>query len=214
MGTLLGPLSDILGHKRICLLFCILQLVASIWKKISPHPSIWVGNICLSLASSMFYFCFETWAVVEHEKLEHGQDALSDTFWLMTFFESASLVGSQVLSISSTTILFLAIVGMVCVTRKWTECYQTAVLKDYRMSFYTYIVKVMSWNNKNTQLARPLQTNNGFGMGTSLSSFLNGSLLATMGTNTSGMVLNFQLMCEKYFWDYYERVLWADGHQH
>ncbi|KAM7270727.1 hypothetical protein ACFE04_029941 [Oxalis oulophora] len=177
IGTLLGPLSDILGHKRICLLFCVLQLVASIWKKISSHPSIWVANICLSLASSVFYFCFETWAVVEHEKLEHGQDALSDTFWLMTFFESASLIGSQEWYVSPengrsvTKQLYLRII----------ECLSIPIL-------------LRSWINKNTQLDKTLfvsaghgQTNNVFGMGTSLSSVLSGSLLATMGTNTSGM---------------------------
>ncbi|KAF2295505.1 hypothetical protein GH714_033080 [Hevea brasiliensis] len=41
---------------------------------------------------------FEAWVVVENEKQGHGQDTLSDKFWLMTFFESASLIGSQVLA--------------------------------------------------------------------------------------------------------------------
>lgn len=81
----------------------------------------------------------------------HRQDTLSDTFWLMTFFESASLIGGQVLAnwlvgsnvekgIASPSMVstFLGIVGIICVTRGWTENPQIA-LKDYRTSFFTYI---------------------------------------------------------------------------
>lgn len=33
------------------------------------HPSILVASICLSLTSSIFSFSFETWMVVQHEKV-------------------------------------------------------------------------------------------------------------------------------------------------
>ncbi|PWA73218.1 Major facilitator superfamily domain, general substrate transporter [Artemisia annua] len=62
------------------------------------HPSISLASVCLSLASSIFLFGFETWMVVEHDKLGHRLDSLNEMFWLMTFLESASLIGSQVLA--------------------------------------------------------------------------------------------------------------------
>lgn len=57
------------GRKKVCLVFFILHLFVGIWKKISVHPGVWVANICLSLASSVFSYNFETWVVVEHEKV-------------------------------------------------------------------------------------------------------------------------------------------------
>lgn len=85
--------------------------------------------------------------------LQQGQrqDILSDTFWLMTFFESAALIGGQVLANwlvgidvkkgvvpSSTASVFLSILGIICVSRGWTENPKMA-FDDYRTSFFTYI---------------------------------------------------------------------------
>ncbi|KAL3620432.1 hypothetical protein CASFOL_035344 [Castilleja foliolosa] len=36
--------------------------------------------------------------VVEHDKFGQRQDSLNDMFWLMTFFESASFIGGQMLA--------------------------------------------------------------------------------------------------------------------
>lgn len=32
-------------------------------------PSVWFANVCLSLAGLIYSFGFETWLVVEHEKV-------------------------------------------------------------------------------------------------------------------------------------------------
>lgn len=69
----------------------------------------------------------------------------------MTFFESASLIGGQVLANwlvgidvkkgvvpSSTASVFLSILGIICVSRGWTENPKMA-FDDYRTSFSTYI---------------------------------------------------------------------------
>nr|POF21654.1 hypothetical protein CFP56_24776 [Quercus suber] len=98
VGTFLGVLSDLIGQAKFCLIFCILHLFVGIWKRVTSHPSVLVASTCLSLTSSIFSFSFETWMVVQHEKQGHRQDSMSDTFWLMTFFESASFIGSQVLA--------------------------------------------------------------------------------------------------------------------
>ncbi|GMH06373.1 hypothetical protein Nepgr_008213 [Nepenthes gracilis] len=151
-GTFLGMLSDVVGQKKVCFIFCILHLFVGIWKRVITHPSIWVASICLSLASSIFSFSFETWVVVEHEKLGYRQDTLNVTFWLMTFSESASLIGSQMLAnwiarngleksvVSPSTVsVFLAMITVIFVARGWTESPVKEGLNAYRASFTAYI---------------------------------------------------------------------------
>ncbi|XP_048233039.1 molybdate-anion transporter [Ricinus communis] len=151
LGTLLGMLSDFIGHKKACLMFCILHLFVGIWKRIMSHPSIWLGSICLSLATSIFSFSFEAWLVAENKKQGYGQDTLSDTFWLMTFLESASLIGSQVLGnwllgsnpekgimSSYTAASFLAMIGILCLSKGWKETTQSEASQNFRVS-YTHI---------------------------------------------------------------------------
>ncbi|XWS45180.1 hypothetical protein CRYUN_Cryun15aG0114300 [Craigia yunnanensis] len=154
VGGFLGLVSDLIGRKKICLVFYTLHLIVGIWKRIASSPSFWVANICLSLATSIFSFSFETWAVVEHDKQGHRQDILNETFWLMTFFESASLIGSQVIgnwlvgsnlekgiASPSTAAISLAIVGIICMSRDYDGIPQTVTFKDYKVSFYTYILR-------------------------------------------------------------------------
>lgn len=153
VGSFVGMLSDLMGQKKVCLIFCILHLFVGIWKRITTNPSVWVANICLSLATSIFSVSFETWAAVEHEKQGQRKESLSDTFWLMTFFESSSLIGSQMLAnwlagsnvekgmaSASTLSIILAVIGIIAVTRCWNGTMQTLSLKDYRMAFYTYVL--------------------------------------------------------------------------
>nr|GMD51729.1 molybdate-anion transporter-like isoform X1 [Ipomoea batatas] len=96
VGSFLGILSDLIGQKKVCLLFFMLHLFVAIWKRVNANPSVWIASICLSLASSIFFFNFETWMVVEHEKQGLRQDVLNEMFWLMSLVESASFIGSQV----------------------------------------------------------------------------------------------------------------------
>ena len=57
------------GQAKFCLIFCILHLFVGIWKRVTSHPSVLVASTCLSLTSSIFSFSFETWMVVQHEKV-------------------------------------------------------------------------------------------------------------------------------------------------
>ncbi|KAK5775446.1 uncharacterized protein LOC108479672 isoform X1 [Gossypium arboreum] len=157
VGSLLGLVSDLIGRKKTCLVFFILHLIVGILKMVAPSPSFWVANLCLSLATSIFSFSFETLAVVEHDKVDsklgHRQDILNETFWLMTFFESASLIGSQVIGnwmvggnlekgIGSPSIAatLLAILGITCMSRHYDGTTKIMTFKDYRMSFSVYIL--------------------------------------------------------------------------
>lgn len=148
----LGVLSDLIGHKKVCLIFCTLHFFVGVWKKISEQPSIFTTSICLSMANTIFSFSFETWMVTQHEKQGHRLDSLNDTYWLMTFFESACFIASQMFAnwllgnnmekstAPSTAIIFLATICFTFVTRGWTETQGTASLKEYSLSFYAYIL--------------------------------------------------------------------------
>ncbi|KZV35471.1 major facilitator superfamily domain-containing protein 5-like [Dorcoceras hygrometricum] len=153
IGSFLGVLSDLVGHKKLCLLFYMLHLFVSICKMVNGTPAIWLASICLSLTSSIFSFSFETWMIVEHDKLGQRQDSLNDMFWLMTFFESASFIGSQVLgnytidgdvnkNIKSVwnVAAVLAVVAIIYVTRGWNEASKRTMFKDYSIMFHRYVL--------------------------------------------------------------------------
>ncbi|KAL2906396.1 Molybdate-anion transporter [Bienertia sinuspersici] len=140
------------GHKKFCLLFSILHLIMGVWKTLAAHPTIWIASICLSLASSIFSFSFETWMVVDHDKQGYRQDALNDTFWLMTFFESTSFIASQVLAnwalgygskkslVSPSVITTLLAALNLAITGRWSESPARGRLKEHRAAFFAYIV--------------------------------------------------------------------------
>ncbi|KAL3637682.1 hypothetical protein CASFOL_018130 [Castilleja foliolosa] len=163
IGSVLGVLSDLVGHKKLCLLFYTLHLFLTLWKIVIGTPTIWLISISLSLASSILSFSFEAWMVVEHDKLGQRQDSLNDMFWLITFFESASFIGSQTLAnylidsnvnknIKSTwnMAVVLAIAGIIYVTRGSKEDPQIETFKDYRISLRKHAISdkriwLLSW---------------------------------------------------------------------
>lgn len=80
------------------------------------------------------------------------QDSMNDTFWLMTFLESASYIGSQVLAnwligdnmeknmaSPSNAAILLAMISLTSVTVGLTGPSQTASFKEYRVLFCSYI---------------------------------------------------------------------------
>ncbi|CAN6481317.1 unnamed protein product [Victoria cruziana] len=147
VGTFLGPLSDVLGQKKACMFACLLQLIGGIVRGMNKCPSVWMSSIFLSLSSSIYSCSFEAWLVAEHEKLGFRKELLSDTFWLMTFMGSASLVGSQVMansliSWSSESALAspavsasaLAIVCILYINSGWDEHVPTYTFKNYKLS--------------------------------------------------------------------------------
>ncbi|CAI9111310.1 OLC1v1011506C1 [Oldenlandia corymbosa var. corymbosa] len=164
IGSFLGAVSDMFGSKKACLMFYILHFIVAIWKCVIGRPSVWVASICLSLASSIFSFSFETWMVAEHTKLGQRQDVLSDMFWLMNFVESASLICSQCLGnwlfrngsgknvmAPNYAILVLAIVSIICVAQGAKGSPQTTNFEDYRASFWTHVISdkrvwLLSWS--------------------------------------------------------------------
>ncbi|XP_074301657.1 uncharacterized protein LOC141633070 isoform X2 [Silene latifolia] len=153
-NSFFGIFSDVLGHKKFCLLFSILHLITGVWNTLAAHPAIWLASLCLSLASSIFSFSFEAWMVVEHDKQGYRQDALNETFWLLSFSESASMIGSQVLanwainhspmaSFVSPSIIsvLLAVVNIAFIVKTDTESPPKGKLKEHRAAFSAYIFR-------------------------------------------------------------------------
>ena len=136
------------------MLFCVLHLFVGIWKRVVPqsHLCVWLLTLSSSVATGIFSFAFEALIVVENENQGHRLRALTNTFWLMTFIESASLIGSQVLvnwllasnvdtgiASSSTATIFIAIIGIFCVTIGWKQTPHSAPVKDRRWMSYINI---------------------------------------------------------------------------
>ncbi|XP_031494034.1 uncharacterized protein LOC116260088 isoform X5 [Nymphaea colorata] len=147
LGTFLAPLSDVLGQKKACMFACLLQLAGGILRGMNKYPSVWMTCIFLSLSSSIYSCSFETWMVTEHEKLGFRKELLSDTFWLMTFMESASLIGSQVMANSliswssesglaspAVSAFALAIVCLLYINSGWDEHVPSSTFKNYKLS--------------------------------------------------------------------------------
>ena len=92
--------------------------------------------------------CQSTFAYLQQG---HRQDSLNDTFWLMTFFESACFIASQMFAnwiignsmvkntAPSFTIIFLATICFTFLARGWTETPGSGTFKEYSLSFYSYI---------------------------------------------------------------------------
>ncbi|KMZ61817.1 Major facilitator protein [Zostera marina] len=151
VGTFLGMISDITGPRKACMVFCILHLIVGFLKSVTKHPSVLLTSICLSLASSLMSFSFETWMVSEHEK-GYRKDLLTDTFWLMTFSESSSLIGSQVLAnfmvkdtnkgffTPSTPAALLALLSIIYISKEWTGYKHSFSIHKYRESFYDQVL--------------------------------------------------------------------------
>ncbi|VAI76364.1 unnamed protein product [Triticum turgidum subsp. durum] len=152
LGGASGVVSDKLGPQNACIFYWMLQLAVGGLKSFSGLRCAWVNNFILALASSMFCFCFETWIVLEHEK---KQDSLFDTFWLMTFFESISLVGSQGITnllldddnkgilLPYTFAALVSIIGILYIRKapSISTAHHASVIGSYQKSFFAHVLR-------------------------------------------------------------------------
>lgn len=152
-GAISGVISDKIGPRRACILYWVLQLAVGVVKSFSALRCSWINNFILAFASSVFYFCFETWLVLEHEKQDQKQDVLFDTFWLMTFFEWVSLVGSQEITnvlVSDDDSRFLlpyafaatlSVVGILYIRNASSTCQHASAIGSYQKSFLAHVLR-------------------------------------------------------------------------
>ncbi|CAL5000765.1 unnamed protein product [Urochloa decumbens] len=152
-GAISGVISDKIGPRRACILYWVLQLAVGALKSFSTLRCAWINNFILALASSVFSFCFETWLVVEHEKQDQKQDLLFDTFWVMTFFESVSLIGSQEITnvlVSNDGNGFLlpyafaatlSVVGILYMRNASSTTQHASAIGSYQKSFFAHVLR-------------------------------------------------------------------------
>ncbi|CAD6266349.1 unnamed protein product [Miscanthus lutarioriparius] len=156
-GAISGVISDKIGPRRACILYWVLQLAVGAVKSFSVLRCSWINNFILAFASSVFSFCFETWLVLEHEKQDQKQDLLFDTFWLVTFFESVSLIGSQeitnvLVSDDDTRFLLpyafaatLSVVGILYIRNASSTSQSTSqhasAIGSYQKSFFAHVLR-------------------------------------------------------------------------
>ncbi|KAM3211487.1 hypothetical protein ACQJBY_064945 [Aegilops geniculata] len=155
LGGASGVVSDKLGPQSACIFYWMLQLAVGALKSFSGLRCSWVNNFILALASSMFSFCFETWIVLEHEKQGQKQDSLFDTFWLMTFFESISLVGSQGITnllldddnkgilLPYTFAALVSVIGILYIRKapNISTAHHASVIGSYQKSFFAHVLR-------------------------------------------------------------------------
>ena len=77
--------------------------------------------------------------VAEHDKLGYIRYILIDTFWLMTFFESASFIGSQVLAnwllgsdVKKSVVVPAEILGMLSLYHSFLISFSVEILGMFR----------------------------------------------------------------------------------
>ncbi|KAK3122563.1 hypothetical protein QOZ80_8AG0615310 [Eleusine coracana subsp. coracana] len=153
LGGFSGVLSDKIGPRRTCIFYWVLQLAVGAMKSFSGLRCAWINNFLLALASSVFSFCFETLVVMEHEKQDQKQELLFDTFWLMTLFESVSLIGSQGITnllVNDGSNGFLApyafaaalsIVGILYIRNTSSTTQHASAIGSYQKSFFAHVLR-------------------------------------------------------------------------
>ncbi|KAF8712686.1 hypothetical protein HU200_028447 [Digitaria exilis] len=141
------------GPRRACIFYWVLQLAVGALKSFNVLRCAWINNFILALASSVFSFSFETWLVVEHEKQDQKQDLLFDTFWLMTFFESVSHIGSQEITnvlvggedrrfwLPYALAATLSVVGILYIRNVSSTTQHASAVGSYQKSFFAHVLR-------------------------------------------------------------------------
>ena len=93
-GTMTGPMADILGRKKIALLFCVLYSFCCLTKLSSEFYMLLIGRLFGGISTSMLFSTFESWYVYEHTE-RHG----FPSEWIGITFSTATLWNGTVISI-------------------------------------------------------------------------------------------------------------------
>ena len=94
-GTMTGPMADILGRKKIALLFCVLYSFCCLTKLSSEFYMLLIGRLFGGISTSMLFSTFESWYVYEHTE-RHG----FPSEWIGITFSTATLWNGTVINIS------------------------------------------------------------------------------------------------------------------
>ncbi|KAL9257226.1 hypothetical protein AKJ16_DCAP06385 [Drosera capensis] len=137
-------------QRKFLLYYLIASVIEGLWSVFGDYEAEKLGfgreTMVLSLCSGFLVaHCFRY-------NLSHRQEALTGTFWFMTFSESAALIGSQILAnwlagndseknilSPSTVAVFLGMINMICIARGWTDPPTKVGLQDYKKSLVAII---------------------------------------------------------------------------
>mmetsp|Transcript_76769 Transcript_76769/g.214558 ORF Transcript_76769/g.214558 Transcript_76769/m.214558 type:complete len:492 (+) Transcript_76769:129-1604(+) len=97
-GTFVGSITDTIGRKKGCQLYCLLYIASCMTKHFSHYWVLMVGRVTGGIATSLLFSGFESWLVAEAcEKRSFDKDALGHIFALMWFGNSLVAILAGVL---------------------------------------------------------------------------------------------------------------------
>lgn len=139
-GTLVGPLADKYGRKKMCLLFTLLYPLACIAMYYKSYSFLLFGRMLGGIATSILHSVFEAWMTQEHLANTLPKDLLSDTFSKMT---TTSGFAAIIAGISSQYLVdyfgliapfaassFASIAAGICILLSWKENYGSGSAKS------------------------------------------------------------------------------------
>lgn len=98
LGTIIAASADYIGRKRACMLYGFFQVLGCLAKQYPDFRVLCFAHVSLGIATSLLYSSFESWMIVEHEKMGFRQEWLSESFWLMAFSNGIVATGSGALA--------------------------------------------------------------------------------------------------------------------
>ncbi|CAK9866962.1 unnamed protein product [Sphagnum jensenii] len=98
LGTFLGASADTIGRKRMCMLYCFLQVLAFFAKQMNNFKVLCFAHVCLGLSAALYFSAFEAWMTTEHEKMGFKHEWLNETFWMMSLGMGIVAIGSGALA--------------------------------------------------------------------------------------------------------------------
>lgn len=98
LGTLAGSISDKVGRKFMCMVFCGVYALSCLTKLSPKFPILIFGRITGGIATSLLFSVFEAWMVSEHFSRGFKDSLLSETFGWATFLNGFVAILSGVLA--------------------------------------------------------------------------------------------------------------------
>jgi len=97
-GSVVGPLADIFGRKRMAQVFCTVYGVCCLTKLSQRFGVLMTGRILSGVSTSCLYSVFESWYVAEHNINNFDKDEIGNTLSLLSLFNSLLAITAGVVA--------------------------------------------------------------------------------------------------------------------
>ena len=137
-GTVVGSMSDSVGRKTMCLVYCGTYAFSAMTKVVNNFWVLFLGRVLGGIATSLLCTCFESWMVAEHRAKGFPDALLTNTFSKSTAGNGiVAIVAGIVAQVAATCCGFVApfLVAIPCLAlasllmMKWDENYGCATIK-------------------------------------------------------------------------------------